>query len=387
MPDPKPKQPGHDSGVAANQIVQNRALDRVPGKSTRDDGADPNNFNFLAPEDRAELELNYKLRCVNAGNHCNTGIEAAKVHTLMKKSEDMHWVFGAILELASIGITQWAVKAISMFKAGKIAGYASQSHDATMGGRYDVADKADARKAMFQAITDESIKARIGFIGGLAKSQARPVMAAALADSSEKAADLSLLGQLQKSLDVAFQSLSERGLKGASDAEALVLFQAMDIAHHSSETYERAVVDWMKRFKASGVDRIGSAQYMVEGGIKREVTGFENRERRVVWVADEQGKKSLWFRENTSTMGGQASAAHLTGLVPREFWEEATSLHEQNWGVQPETLMDSPETRAARGVSPGYADRINAARVKRTAQTSDDGSAAAARVVKIFGGQ
>ncbi len=391
--------PGKQSGHAA-EIVRSRDIDKTPGKATAADDGVPPVYNILTPSERAEKVLDTKLRIVAAGARANDALEASKIHTLLKKPADMHWAFALLLDVAFSHVTLWAGKAIMKLKAGKIGQLGDASHDAVMGGDYGAANKAEARRSTLMSISDESIKNRVGIIGGLAKSQARPVVAAALADSTDKVQTLSYLVQLQRSMDVAFQNLGEKAVKGATDAELIVLHDAMDIAHHSSEVYTQLVSDKVKRYQTSGVDRIGKSQNMIEAGSKRDVVGFSDVDRRVVWVQHEDGTRSLWFHEKSEShtnaqarsLGGDGEF-HLTGLVPREFWEEAVEVSEQRSGAKIRTLMDSPETRKARGVSPNYAQRINAAKIKSSTPApggpvrTDVPDGSADGIIRLFGGK
>ena len=390
------ERPGKSSSVA-DEMVTTKDVDTIPGKATKADDGVHTPAKLLTDEDREEHLLNLKFRIGAAGARCNDAMQAVKIHTLLKKPEDMHWAFSLLLDVASTAVTTWAIKALTKFKAGKLKDYASKSHDAVQGGRYDVADKADSRAALYSSVSDESIKNRISLLGGLAKSQAKPMMAAALADTNDKAETLSYIGQLQQAMDLAFQQLGEQGTKNLTDAELLVLFEALDVKHHSSEFYERAITEKIDRFKKSGVDRLGKASEPIEDGAKRDWVGNLSIERRVVWVTHEDGKtKSLWFYEKAESHSNARSHEiamsknhdgkfRLKAPVPQEFWQEAEMASEQASGEKAQTLPDSQYVRDARGVRVDHASKMNAAKVSSTPK-QDDSGAVAAPTNKIFGG-
>lgn len=376
----------------ADDLATSREVSKTPGKYTQDDGASAPVTNLLTPEQRSEMMLNLKLRIVAAGARCNDALQALKIQTLLKKPEEMHWFFSMILDVAFANVTGWATRSILKLKTGQIGKYGQLAGQAAEAGDMTGLDKADARAALFRSVSDDTIKARVAMLGGLTKSRAVPVVAAALADSPDKTADLNYLAQLQRSMDITFQTFGEQGIKGATDPELIVLFDAMDAVHHSSEVYERLFSEKLKRYQTSGVERLGKTWEHIEGGAKREIVGKRDIDRRVVWVTHEDNKtKSLWFYE----MGHEELPAghlhsfnnnrwRLTGLVPREFWEEAVAKSEAEHGESVQTLKDSNMTRDARGVRHDHAKNMSAAKVTTKNAPDDD---TAKRVVQLFGGQ
>ncbi len=375
----------------ADDLVTSREVAKTPGKYTQDDGAGAPSMNLLTPTQRDEMMLNLKLRIVAAGARCNDALQALKIHQLIKKPEQMHWFFSLLIDVAFAQLTGWATRSILKLKTGQIGKYdrlAGQAAEAQDGAALD---HADGRAAMFRSISDDTIRQRVAILGGFTKMRTVPIVAAALAEDAGQANAINYLAQLQRSMDIAFQTLGEEGVKGASDAELIVLFDAMDAVHHSSEVYERLFGEKLKRYQTSGVDRLGNSQEMIEGGSKRDWVGTRHLDRRVVWVTHEDNKtKSLWFYEmgHEELPAGHLHSVHnnrwrLTGLVPREFWEEAVMKSEAEHGEPVQTLQDTNATRAARGVRPDHAKNMSAAKVTaKNAPTDDE-----ARVVRLFGGQ
>jgi hypothetical protein len=389
----KEKTPGKTP--QADELVTTKEIDKTPGKATRsDDGAAPApSQNLLSEAERNERLLNLKIRIVAAGARCNDAIQAVKFETLLKKPDDVPWWFGMLLDVCVTSLTTSAIKALTKYKAGKIGELGKAAGDAAFHGDTAALEFADKRKAMFAAISDESIKARVGMIGGFAKSEAKSIVAMTLADSADKAQTLSYLHQLQKSMDIAFQNLGEQGTKDLSDPELLVMYDAMDASHHDSESYERAITDKIDRYKKSGIDAIGKRhEPLAIADPKRhyEAIGDVDSERRVVWAEYPDKSKALWFyerAESTTNARARELAAglgmdgrfRLTGIVPHEFQSEAIAREQEVTGREVETLRDSPETRALLHL-PDHKARMDAARLpgKGTIRSATN---------KIFGGK
>ena len=386
------------SSLVAEEMVTNKEVDKTPGKVTNVD--DREAYNLLSPEERQERYENTKDRILAAGGYCNDGIEAAKTHILLKKPEQLPMWLGMIIEVAFDMAGDSIMKAIGKIKTGKIKLHSNISHDAIMGGHFDKANKADASRQWWQSLSEEALKKRIKLVSGSAKWQARPAVAAALADSQEKADQLNYIAQLQMGMTVAFQTLREEGLKGCSDAELTTLFHAFDAVNHQSDFYQKAILEKVKRFMNSGVERIGKDSVPIEDGGKREWIGDLEVERRVVWVKDPKGEKTLWYHEKAETHSNARSVEiarkqghngqyKLTKPVPREFWGEAIEKNENESGQKVGTLEDSPETRAVLGVRQDYAQRMQTAKVSHgnDQKQEDSGAIAATNTYnKLFGG-
>ena len=392
---------GHGQGsVGADDLVKSDNLTNIPGRETQsppdgrignqhlDDGAFCDRAGsasgcFLTSVRRERLVSDFKLRVAVASDRCNTAIESLKIHTLLKKPEDMHWAFSLLLDVASNFAIGWAAKALVKARAGKIKEYVDDSFDAVQRGHFDIADRADKRKAFFQGITDESIKNSVGLVGGLAKSQAKPIMANALADTNDKRETISYLAQLQRSMDTAFSDFADKASANATDAELVVLWEGMHISNHGSELYARAISEKVSRFKATEINRLGRGQDPFEVG--------EYEDRRVVWMQHANGTKTLVYQNTkwkdkggasgiTSYGGNAAGTMRFAGQVPREFWEEAIGVSEAKWG---ETLtVDDPFNVHLR-IAQNRAQHVDAA---KTAEP-DQPAAVSSRIMKIFGGQ
>ena len=388
------------SGIGADDLVKSDRLTNLPDRATQGspdgrvgneyidrgaycDHAGSVNGCFLTPESRARLVTEFKLRVVSASSRCNDAIQALKIHTLLKKPEDMHWVFSLVLDVASHFALAWAAKALIKAKAGKITEYVDDSHDAIQGGHYNVADRIDARKALFQGISDETIKTTVGQVGGLAKTQAKPIIANALADTNDKAETISYLAQLQRNMDTAFSDFADRTSARASDAELVVLLDGMHISNHGSELYEKAISEKVARFKATEITRLGRAQDPFEVG------AYEDR--RVVWMHHMNGTKTLVYQstgwktkgDHVAPYGGTgAGTIQYRGEVPREFWEEAISVSEAKWGPTP--TVEDP-FNGHNQIAHDQAQKMSSANTASSSAPPSGGDAT--RILKLFGSQ
>jgi hypothetical protein len=413
--------PGKDSGVTADDVVKSDHLTNIPGKTTnvRRDGlvGDPyiDHGDFcsnapgvedciLQPDRRARLLGDFQNRVLKASSNCTAGIKAAEVHTLLKKPADMHWALSLLLDVVSDSVIRWATKGLRDLKAGKVKEYSDLSINAIQGGHYDQADRADRLKNIYQGISDETIANRVKIAGGLAKTQARPLLAAALADTRDKQETVSYLGQLQTSMDLAFQEFASNASAHATDVELISLWEGFNVIHHGVEMYERSVLERVERFKKSGIQLIGRTQDPLD-----EIAG-DQKDTRVVWVQHHDGTKTLQFQvdEYVSTDQGPApefgggvgrgrsgsgaeklaregrrEGRRFNGVVPREFWEEAIAISEEKWG-KVETVED-PFAAHLHGAQ-DYARRMNAAKV--SAASAKTNSAPSTKTPnKLFGGQ
>jgi len=388
------ERPGKDSGVADEMVRSRELAQPTVGKATRVDdkvgdpsidgeavchgeGADMQGC-FLTDRARDKLIGDLRDRVGVASSRFNDAVEAVKAHELAKRPEDLHWAWGMLLDVASNFVIGAAIKSLTKAKAGHLRELEQASTDAVVNGDLAASNIADARARRFRGITDDRIRTGVTTLGGLAKTTARDGMKSAFqGDTREKAQTVNYLSELQSRTDLAFQSFASKVAASATDAELVVIWDAMSIEHHGVELYKRAIVEKLQRFHASGVERVGTAQDPWEVD--------QRMERSVTWVQHPDGTRSLWYQER-ATSHGHGPEPRLTGLVPREFWEEAIGASETAFGATP-TRVDSAQTRAMLGVSPSYADRMNAARVSAGKPTDDDGRQGAIHVVKIFGGQ
>jgi hypothetical protein len=341
---------------------------------------------------------------VKASSNCTAGIQAAEVHTLLKKPADMHWALSLLLDVVSDSVIRWATKGLRDLKAGKVKEYSDLSVNAIQGGHYDRADRADRLKNIYQGISDETIANRVKQVGGFAKTQARPLLASALADTRDKQETVSYLGQLKTSMDLAFQEFASNASAHATDVELISLWEGFSVVHHGVEMYERAVLERVERFKKSGIQLMGRTQDPLD-----EIAG-DQKDTRVVWVKHHDGTKTLQFQvdeyvateqgpgpefgggagrggseRGAEKLGreGRREGRRFNGVVPREFWEEAIAICEERWG-KVETVDDPFASQIQ--ISQDYAQRMNAAKVS-AANTKTDSAASTKAPNKLFGGR
>lgn len=391
--------PGKSSQIA-DEMVTNKTIDTTPGKGTLKEGDVPS-FNLLTPEQREEMVDNTKHRITAAGGYCNDGAESAKTFIILERPQALPMWMGFLIEVIADFAGDAIGKALIGLRNGKIRGFSNQAHDALMGGHFDKADKADSSRQIWQSISDASIIKRVRMVIMTAKFQAFPAVAASLADSEGKAAKVNYIAQLQLGMSMAFQDIREELVKGCSDPELVTLFHAFDALHHQSEAYARSIIAKAGRYAKSGVDRVGKDREMIEDGGKRDWIGDLDVERRVVWVKDPKGEKSLWFYEKRETHSNERSREialsqghngqfKLTKPADKEFWGEMVEKHKAEFGEDVGTLEDSPETRSALGIRQNYAQRMQTAKVSygNDDKKSDDDAAIAATKPynTLFGG-
>lgn len=401
------KEHGKDSGVTSTDLVKSGDISKLPGKSTNvpDNGLGGNQYNdhgglcegegpdmqgcFMSSDQRERYITDFKLRVTAAAARFNMAIESLKLEELMKKEDDMHWVLGLALDLASNFVIGSAVKALTKAKAGKIADLATAAHDATMGGRYEAADKSDRMKQLLHSISDDSIKTRVTAVGGLVKTKAKGIVQAATADVDvPKSAAVGYLTRLQSSCDIAFAEFADNAAGNATDAEILVLWDGMHISNHTVELYKAALGEKLNRFKKSGLPSVGRAGDKFTGDIT---------DKKVIWVQHPDGTKTLRFQSHTSKDSPSSMRAGEPGTrdmfpnhkdkfgelgsgelklgseVPREFWEEAVSISESKWG-EPVKTVNGPKTARLDGLKPRTpaVDNTVAATVIRTDVPNND---------------
>lgn len=382
----------------ADDIARGKEL--VPGKDTRADDLDaPPVYNILTPAERTTMIEDLRFRIVAGFARSDIAITKLEILTILKKPQDMGIAMSLLYDGALSAVSLWAGKTLTALKNNAVA-----KHDVASGVAAEIGDvasvnRAIARRDAFARVTDDDIKMHVGTLTGFARFQGRGAVAAAFADTSEKRQELNYLPQLQREMGKAAQQLSEN-LDQFSDAQLIVLHQAMDADNTTVDGWYRIYDSKMQRFKASGIDRIGEDMNIIEGngpktrdgGGAGDWVGREDIDRRVVWVTHEDGiTKSLWFYETSKTHLpvsyqhlGRPDASRLTHLVgdgsqrgSSEFWAQAVMLSEQRHGEPVQTLPDSPETRRARGVSTEAIER------KREQQEQQDLSK---RTVRLFGG-
>lgn len=362
----------------ADDIARGRTL--TPGKLTRvDDANAPPVYNVLTPGERAKMIEDLRFRITAGGARSDIAITKLELLTILKKPQEMGIAMSLLYDGALSAISLWAGKTLTALKNNAVG-----KHDTAAGAAAELADYATAERSLarrdaISRITDDDIKMHVGTLSGFARFQGRGAVAAVFADTHDKQQTLEYLPQLQKHMGKSFQQLSE-SVHLFSDAELIVMHQAMDADNTTVDGWYRVYDAKTQRWKASGINRIGHDRNIIESHGKGDWVGHEDIERRVVWIMHEDGvTKSLWFYEKSQThlpvqfLHGRADASRLTKPVPEEFYAQAVAISEERHGEPVQTLPDSRATRKARGVSE---DAVKA---------KAEGQAFADRTVRLFG--
>jgi len=272
---------------------------------------------FLPDDKRARLLMSFTRRVTVAQTNYKLALEQMRVDELLKKDDDVNWVLGLILDVASAYLGNTTTKALT---------------------------KVDAKSAYFSKVSDGLIQAAVktGFDkakGGI-KSEAKD--AHNREAQSKKAASLSYINQLEASCDVAFETFTSTVAAGANDAQLTVLWEGFAPEYHSVDIYKTELTKKLDRYMESGVPNIGSKRLAGEGMIAPHY--FEAT--RVIWVRGAGGKTTLYFQVSH---GIKESPFDVDGgemhPVPAEFVDAAIARHQIQWGDIPS--IDDPAVPVA----------------------------------------
>jgi len=352
------KTPGHSSGVTAADLASGDVSMIVPGKKNlvqtydtgsqyadagpKCDGKDESTPGcFLSDKRRSRLieiildeiqtaQTNYKLALIR--------LEIGK---LIEKEDDLPWVIGLALDIASAHLSSMASKALNRLKVKSISKAENAALDAARRDGFDD-DTLDQKTAdALLKVTDKTVEITVKAGFDAAKKQTPKAVKAIThdADRTEKAAALSYIDQLKESCDVAFQTFKENAVTQADDAQLVVFYQGMHPRYHSIGQYEAALSEKLARYNKAGVGDIG--QKAIAPLQAHVATLYANK--RCVWLREADGNRSLWFYSNVSGIGGDPwdhGREVSVEKVPDEFVEASLAKSEEKWGATP--TLDHP---------------------------------------------
>lgn len=371
----EPGKVGQNSGVTAADLAKKADLGEDPiGKNTQvinsgktgsawaDQGGKCDDSNadgcFLRSDRRDHLITDIKIRLVTAATNYKLALEQMRVHELLKKEDDIPWVVGLALDVATGFITSKVTKALGKIKT---AGLNAEADAAWHG---DVLERSRTDRAL-QALSDKSIekwtKSAFDAAGKQVKGTIKKAQGAGAKDDKTEA--LSFIEQLTNAADKSFDKFGSTAATTANDGELSVLYEGLDPENHTVGAYKAALDDKLKRYMKSGVTDIGR-----KIGKDRETKLVDvKQDTRVVWIRDESFGTRLWFQEQegnhdpTTIEPGDPGSdmlpiqqpdklgfgtksprndAKLIKVVPDEFIEAAIARSEAIWGPTP--TLDSP---------------------------------------------
>jgi hypothetical protein len=306
---------GKQSGVTAADLVTSSDVGEMkPGKSTlvqgmggdvgidwADHGAmcDPNRDGsdkggpgcFMRPEQRHAVIDLLRDRIHRVQDNYKEALSDLKVVELLKKEDDLNWMLSLALDVAGAHILGVITKGLQGAKATGIARF-GDAFDAK-GDR----KLAAAAQQTLAAISDDDVKSwtKLGFdkakkgVAGIGKD------ALDTDDTTKKADTLGYLNQLRNECDRAFDAFRLHATAHLNDVQLMVLYDGMHPDNHRTELYYVALEDKIARFHQSGVPQIGHKE------ATNELGASIMRDKRVVWVKDIRGKRTLWYQAQDST--------------------------------------------------------------------------------------
>ena len=363
----------------------------TPGKQTRvDPHASGDDYidrgapakgpdSFLTDEQRQRLTNAYQQRVLAAEGHYQTAASDIRVDKLLEKDDDLPWFASMMIDLAFGFVVGQIAKAVISLRDIKSAHVKKLFEDVIIPQADD--PKLKLRERAYQAfgkLSDDHIKTALGTAAGIGKTQAMGKLQAAYSGGSDRKEAVAYLDQLSDAASLAYQKMREVPPAMASDAELLLLFDALDAQHHLKSQYKLALQEKLARFEASKVTKIGrrweQRNTYWEG---QRIHGGEPRVIRDVWVewhtfesghppmlvfqhqdgrdnpsvvhADEPGQvtnseivsghKVRQLRSPyTDPQGGISNDPKSIYIVPEEFRETAILRHKAMWGTAPATV-------------------------------------------------
>jgi len=268
---------GTTSGVTAGDLVSAPDIGKVaPGKTkavqTYDlgvhfldhgavcDGKDENTTGcFLRDGQRLRLINDFMILVVNAMGNYKDALTDLRIEELLKEDDDLHWVVSLALDVAGAHFLGVAAKALKRVKAGGLAKLTEAGLDAARRG--EVSDRSWNSRAetLLAAVTDKGIDGytKTGFDAGK-KHISKGVQSALHADdSTDKGNTLAFIAQLKNSCDAGFMAFARHATGSATDAELVVLWEGMQVQHHTPDAYKAELQEKLARYKQSGVTDIG----------------------------------------------------------------------------------------------------------------------------------
>lgn len=345
------KVPGKSSSAASGHATNNDQV-RTPGKTTGveyiDNGAACSNNSgsancFLTAGQRDRLIMMFIDEVSVAQTNYKLAIEELRVDKLVEKDDDLNWVIGLVLDLATSHFSSITSKALNKMKNSAIKRAEDLGLDRIVHGDYDISTQINVKSAL-TLISDKTVEttAKNGFDLGKKKASGAAKAVQNAEVKEEKAETLSYLDQLKEQCDIGYQSFKQQMLAGASDAELVVLLKAMDAQHHTIGQYKLALTEKLKRFKKSGVTDIG--QKAVTPTEEHTTTLYASK--RCVWLRNPDGSKSLWMYH---VIDSNQDDPWISGKnpdiekVPDEFVDVAVAKSEEKWGTTP--VLDNPANK------------------------------------------
>ena len=363
----------------------------TPGKQTRvdphlsgddyiDKGAPAKGpDSFLSDGQRQRLTAAYQQRVLAAEGHYQTAASDIRVDKLLEKDDDLPWIASMLIDLAFGFVVGQVAKALISLRDVKSAHVKKLFQDAI---EFQTDDpKLEVHERAYQAfgkLSDDHLKTTLGTAAAIGKSQAMGKLQAAHSGGSDRKEAVAYLDQLSDAASLAYQKMREVPPGMATDAELLLLFDALDAQHHLKSQYKLALQEKLARFEASKVTKVGrrweQRNTYYEG---QRIHGGEPRVIRDVWVewhTFESGHpRMLVFqhqdgRDNPSVIhadepgqvtnsevvsghkvrqlrspyedpqGGISNDPKSIFIVPEEFRETAILRHKAMWGTAPQTV-------------------------------------------------
>ncbi len=353
------KVPGKNSGVTANDMVSGDPGTMAPGKRNlvqswdtgvayADKGAKCETDAqapgcFMSDGQRTRYDLLITKRIESAQRNLQLALVDIKIDKLMEKDDDIPWVLGLVLDIASGYIAGTVAKELIKLKSVPVT-------DAAAFGFEETPDVSALGKAMGR-VSDSSITSltKKGF--DLAGKQTKKALKEERneAAKTEKAASLSYIEQLKIQYDVAFDKFTTNILANADDAQRVVIYNGLDPTLHGEPIYKAALEAKIARYNKAGIGDIGRKFDMSQRPGMSHFAPEVYKNKRCAWLVNPDGSKKLWFYSVTSTKKENPWAGGRNPTleeVPDEFTEAALALSEQKWGETPE--FENPASVFAR---------------------------------------
>jgi hypothetical protein len=403
------------SKLDADEITE-RGLPSLDGRApmqgpgpTGDEYVDHGSYrgsdSFLTEKQRERLDEQFANRCQDAATQFQNAVGNLRVDTLLEKDdEDLPW-FALLLVDIGFGVALASITRSVLSLKSNSAKSVARLFDAAV-----LQQQPDPSLTLFQRmqhsfsrLSDEHVKIVVNTVASTGKKSALAAVPAnaKIEGKNEKGERLSYLAQLQTTTAIAFARFREQAPARATDAELVMLFDAMAIEHHSVTRYMTAIQEKIERFKKAKVTKIGRRyeerkdfqgdkpigtgaftpmvirdvwvqwQTYESGHPKELVYGHEDRRFNPSLIRpDYPGNAQLPMqRVNSDNFDGPSKGVsndpRALYSVPQEFWEAALLRHELMWGAPPTTVHVDDE---AYYWDPQRSQRARANKTKRSTQ-------------------
>lgn len=272
---------------------------------------------------RARLTGLFQQRVQKANANYNAALGMIEVEQLVRRGDDLPWVFGMLLDVAGAHLIATFASAVKRFRGIGLARLEEVALDAGVSGAFV---GTSTTESMLRALTPQKIDGGVKLTLNAAKTTA----ASSLRTQPQQG---SYLDSLRNQADVGFQALREETPRLANDVELLALFDAMSVEHHFMSDYKTALLQKLARFAKSGVYQIGedTGPHETSGG---EKYGHGNFHRKLVWIVYRSGRpRQLAYQRDDIAWVNDTPKLH--GHVPKEFEQVAMDRHVLIWGVPP----------------------------------------------------